>query len=130
MLELVQLTWVFSRSFLMRCASFSMLDDQVSWTSSWSESINTTYYSARSRWTKQHVRMIKGIQEWTQLIEWNLKIKVIPVLILIEISPSVHETWYLKHWCSCYFPLIQQSFSKVKMSCAFLWESSSTMYLW
>ena len=26
----------------------------------------------------------------------NLKIKVIPILILTELFPSVHETWYLK----------------------------------
>ena len=28
--------------------------------------------------------------------QWNLKVKVIPILILTEIFPSVHETWYLK----------------------------------
>ena len=28
--------------------------------------------------------------------QWNLKVKVIPILILTKIFPSVHETWYLK----------------------------------
>ena len=27
---------------------------------------------------------------------WNLKVKLIPILILTEIFPSVYETWYLK----------------------------------
>ena len=31
---------------------------------------------------------------------WNLKIKVIPILILTGIFPSLHETWYLKTFIS------------------------------
>ena len=32
--------------------------------------------------------------------QWNLKIKVIPILILTKIIPSVHETRYLKTFIS------------------------------
>jgi hypothetical protein len=37
---------------------------------------------------------IVGLQEQIQLIK-NLKIRVVPILILTEIFPSVHETCYL-----------------------------------
>ena len=65
MQELVQLTWVFNRSFSMSCASFSMLDGpggtgcDVPVRGCWVIVQNNTYYSARSRWTKQKHR-IKG----------------------------------------------------------------------
>ena len=68
--KLVKLTWVFSRSFSMPCASFSMVDvkhwELCTWhrkasaknsskfnkfLAKWSE--NNTYYTARWRWTKQ-----------------------------------------------------------------------------
>ena len=37
----------------------------------------------------------KGTTNWMER-RWNLKIDVIPILILTEIFPSAPETWYLK----------------------------------
>ena len=96
--KLVKLTWVFSRSFSMPCASFSMLDGPGGtgcdvpvrgsskfnkFLAKWSE--NNTYYSARSRWTKE------------QYLKEYFNLPMLSALFILEVNTFsfTRFTWHV-----------------------------------